>query len=712
VPVAGDVVSIGANVDVTYDVVSDAAVKTVAVQAGGSLRFRTDVSTRLTVVNLLVMEGGLLQIGTLGNPVAAGVKAEVVFADVPLDLANDPAQYGNGLIALGKVSMYGAAMSQTFVNLAAEPHAGDTTLTLSAPVTGWRPGDRLILADTRQLSVDDLQYTTSQRELVTLAGVSADGLTLTLSAPLLYDHLGARDATGTLVYLPDIADLTRNVVIHSANARGTRGHTLFTAHADVDIHYAQFSGLGRTKIDPLDNTTFNADGSVAHVGTNETGRYAVNFRDLIGPAGGQADGYQYTFQGNSVFCPLDPMPFRWGIDIHDSHYGLIQDNVLYNWAGAGLIADVGNETGNVIAHNLVTHITGTFGRPDDRGSGQDVGFEGYAYWFRSTTNVVRGNVASESSGYMYYPRFQWDAHVPVGPGADTSVAGQYRDVDMTDVPITEFSNNTSYGGRQGALQLWSVGSYGAAPHADAGESLVKNFTAWNVSGYVYYNYETGHVTFDGYTFIGDANALRRNQSVVGIYGGDYVMYNFLLKNGNIQNAKSGIYPSLQSGGGTQTFQDTYFRNYFNVTIAHIGRYTADALQGSPDPRTIIFRNDRFALTDSIELWDPNGPKSNFLMLNGASNNSTNFLQKDQTFVYAYNGNPNDNFRLYFNDQAATALAPVQVLNPDGTVNESGVTVAGLTNKQAWSQFGVAMCGEVAPADATQRDLIVGLTEAI
>src|SRR5262249_2229391 len=119
-PVAGDVVSIGAGVTVVYDVVSDAALKTVAVQAGGHLVFRTDVNTRLTVVNLLVMEGGELQVGTAANPVAAAVKAEIVFADVPLDLANDPEQYGNGLIGLGKVTMHGAALSDTFVRLGAE----------------------------------------------------------------------------------------------------------------------------------------------------------------------------------------------------------------------------------------------------------------------------------------------------------------------------------------------------------------------------------------------------------------------------------------------------------------------------------------------------------------------------------------------------------------------------------------------------------------
>jgi hypothetical protein len=43
---------------------------------------------------------------------------------------------------------------------------------------------------------------------------------------------------------------------------------------------------------------------------------------------------------------------------------------------------------------------------------------------------------------------------------------------------------------------------------------------------------------------------------------------------------------------------------------------------------------------------------------------------------------------------------------------TGPPVAGLTNAQAWAQYGLATSGEVAPADATQRDLIVGLVEAI
>src|SRR5262249_25510070 len=152
VPAAGAIVSIANGTTVTYDVTSDAAIDTVAIQAGGHLVYRTDISTRLTVINLLVMEGGELRIGDQTTPVAANVKAEVVFANVPIDTAKDPAQYGHGLIGLGKVTIYGAVKNQTFVKLAVPPVAGDTTLTLQQPVTGWQVGDRLILPDSRQLT--------------------------------------------------------------------------------------------------------------------------------------------------------------------------------------------------------------------------------------------------------------------------------------------------------------------------------------------------------------------------------------------------------------------------------------------------------------------------------------------------------------------------------------------------------------------------------
>ena len=94
---------ISAGTTVRYDVVSDAALSSLVVDAGAKLTFRTDVSTRVTVSNFEVLHGGELQIGTVDNPVSAAVKAEVVIPDMPLDTTADPEQYGNGFIALGKL---------------------------------------------------------------------------------------------------------------------------------------------------------------------------------------------------------------------------------------------------------------------------------------------------------------------------------------------------------------------------------------------------------------------------------------------------------------------------------------------------------------------------------------------------------------------------------------------------------------------------------
>jgi len=40
-----------------------------------------------------------------------------------------------------------------------EPLAGQTTLTLEQPVTGWSAGDHLVIPDTRQLRADQRQRT-------------------------------------------------------------------------------------------------------------------------------------------------------------------------------------------------------------------------------------------------------------------------------------------------------------------------------------------------------------------------------------------------------------------------------------------------------------------------------------------------------------------------------------------------------------------------
>ena len=155
-------------------VISDtqAIASSITVQEGGKLRFDTTVNTKLRVVTLVVL--GELEIGTLQNPVAAGVTATLQFRDVPIDPAKDPAGYGNGLIAIdAKIQIHGQQLSDTYVRLAQEAHAGDTQLVLSQAISGWRIGDRLVLPDSREYDPENgLAYVPHWEEF-TIAAISA-----------------------------------------------------------------------------------------------------------------------------------------------------------------------------------------------------------------------------------------------------------------------------------------------------------------------------------------------------------------------------------------------------------------------------------------------------------------------------------------------------------------------------------------------------------
>src|SRR5262249_25555363 len=217
---------------ITFD--GSASARSVIIESGGMLRFAPDLDTRLDVVNLEVLAGGTLEVGTEAAPVTAS--AMIVFKDVPLDTAHDPEQFGNGLVALGTVRIHGRAVSDTFVRLAAEPRAGQYTLSLSVPVSGWQVGAHIALPHTHQPPGVEQHGNFAdydpQWETFTIAAISTDGQSITLDHALAFDHLGAHDPDGDLRFLPHVALLSHNVAIRSASSLGTRGHTLFTGRAD------------------------------------------------------------------------------------------------------------------------------------------------------------------------------------------------------------------------------------------------------------------------------------------------------------------------------------------------------------------------------------------------------------------------------------------------------------------------------------------------
>jgi hypothetical protein len=119
----------------------------------------------------------------------------------------------------GRMDFHGPPLSHSWVRPGATAKKGDTTVTLPEPVRGWKVGDRVIVTATRHESRAKGPYT--EKCLVT----GLDGTKLTLDRPLRFDHLGEGDYRG------EVADLSRNVVVESADPAGLRGHTMYHRHS-------------------------------------------------------------------------------------------------------------------------------------------------------------------------------------------------------------------------------------------------------------------------------------------------------------------------------------------------------------------------------------------------------------------------------------------------------------------------------------------------
>jgi hypothetical protein len=685
VPRTGDTVSISSSTVVTYDQVSNENLDCVGIN--GTLAFSTSANTRLKVGTLMVMASGTLEVGRPGAPVGAGATAEIIIANHALDTTVDPEQYGTGLVGFGVVRMHGAVRSPTFTRLAAEPSAGTSSLSTSDPLTGWQAGDRLIIPDTRHLKNNEVgsAYQPQWEELVV---ANAGGRSIGLSSPLQYDHLGARDATGALDFLPHVGNLTRNVVIRSENPSGTRGHVIFTGHADVDIRYVLFSDLGRTTSASLNNTTFDSSGRPTKIGTNQIGRYALHMHHLMGPSTPPATGYQYMLIGNAI-----ERGTKWALAIHNTHYGLVRENVMYDMQGAVLMTEDGSESENVIERNFAMRTHGTGGR-------QGGGRQGTGFYFRGPNNYVRLNVAANISsdgpdsayGFLYFLEYLGNIKVPKFPGADTSVSGQYTQVDANAMPVKEFSDNEVYGATESGLTYWWIGAYGACcPRANVPVSTFRDLVIWHVYNKGIFHYPSSNITFDGLTIRGQ-NPGQSACCSVGWAGSDYMGQQIVIRRADISGVRIGVHFSTANLGPAphQLVEDSQIA----ASVAGVsmpGLWHNSSQSDGIKPRRVELRNVRFS-----------GPGTQIRMDFSPAEHK---VQLDELVVTQHNGVAGDNFQVFYPEQAPTFVVPQTKYNTNGTSSIVGAPVAGLTNAQTWAQYGIAIAGGVAPCSTTRPGIV-------
>jgi hypothetical protein len=427
---------------------------------------------------------------------------------------------------------------------------------------------------------------------------------------------------------------------------------IFVQYPDVDLRYALFKDMGRTRMGVLDSTEIDADGAVRHVGTNQIGRYSIHFHHAFGPrrrqggaAGADAERYQFTLIGNAVDDAS-----KWGITVHNSHYGLVRDNVVYNSRGAAIVAEDGTESFNVFEHNfaLRSEGSGEFApRSGYGGATNDPGGEGAGFWLRGPNNILRNNVAANVDvfGYGIAAGTLGTVRIPKFRGADTTKDGEYVEIDTTDAPVLEFSGNEAYGAIQTGVAIGWNGTL-------AGSRV------WHTSRHGITAFPTDRLVVDGFVGRGDVAVLQRAaENPTGVWFGNYAAKTVTVRNADVQGLRVGVASPFFArtdtepgrGDGVATIENSYFRDYVGVAVA-----TAYSPSTTLAPiKKAVIRNSRFEPLAGVaaSLY----PAAAISMNYGMSAGDT--ARRDPAIVYDFNGKIGDTFRVFYSHELPGAAAP-------------------------------------------------------
>lgn len=430
-PKAGDFVQIRAGHVVTYNANSDTALRMIHV--AGTLTFSRDKST-LLVVGLLKIEPGdsttedgfdchddhgiapathgsaaqsALEIGTLASPIPTGIQATIRlrhFQGTSTDTL--PAIIACG----GRWDVHGAPLNRTWLKLDAPAKEGDTRVTVEQAVSDWRVGDRIIITTSdlrgpeaggsfRQGSGNPKPVGTEGRVIK-----AVDGATLTLDRALNKSHRGEE------AMHCEVANLSRNVVIESADPAGVRGHTMYHEGSSGGISYAEFRHLGKEGI---------------------LGKYAIHFH-LV----------RDTMRGSGVLgASIWDSHNRW-ITIHGTDHLLIRDCVGYQSRGHGYFLEDATEQWNILDRNLAVQAFGAASLPK-----QVLPYDpndGAGFWWANGRNTFTRNVACENDRYGYHFQIaKTPVFDPILSLRDS--AGKVARHDVRTVPFLRFEDNESHG---------------------------------------------------------------------------------------------------------------------------------------------------------------------------------------------------------------------------------------------------------------------------
>jgi hypothetical protein len=424
VPKAGARVQVQEGHAVVYDLNSDQPIRSVHV--AGTLSFAPDKDT-LLIVGLIKIQPGddaqeegfdceahltdiepgkprpALEVGRPDQPIEARHKAIIRLAWFEgMDKQSCPAIVCCG----GRMDFHGAPMNRTWLKLGATAKKGDGTVTCSEIVTDWRPGDRVLVTAT-QLTPDGTRHRPGSRNRLAFTEErtirTVNGPEIELDKPLEFEHLGSGD------YRAEIANLSRNVVVESADPDGVRGHTMYHSGSAGSISYAEFRHLGKEGV---------------------LGRYSLHYH-LVGD----------TMRGSSVIgASIWDSGNRW-LTIHGTNYLVVRDCVGYQSVGHGFYLEDGTEVYNVLDRNLA--VQAFMGKPLPKQALPFDQNEGAGFWWANSLNTFTRNVSCENDRYGFrFEATQTSALKLTLPIRQPD--GSTRKVDIRTLPFVRFEDNESH----------------------------------------------------------------------------------------------------------------------------------------------------------------------------------------------------------------------------------------------------------------------------
>lgn len=487
IPNADANVLIPSGLAVTYDGRSDEPLRTLRVD--GTLRFDTQINSRIVIDTLVVTPTGRLEIGTVDDPVASDVSVEVMIAGQgDIDTSWDPMLLSRGVISHGAVEIHGARKT-AFLKVGKAPTRGDRDLVLETAPDGWRIGDQLVVTGTVKQgwawdnSAKIVRHHQSQDEVVTVTAL--DGPRVSFDPPLEFNHSVPRDDLAAYV-----ANTTRNIRFASLDGERTpvaqRGHVMFMHSDAVDVRYAAFDHLGRTdKSREASDVTALTEVSAA---SNVKGRYSLHLHktglsDLANPV---------MIVGNSVSHSPG-----WGLVHHSSNSDFV-DNVAFDIFGAAYAAEDGDETG-IWLRNIAIRTEGYNKGDYSAKTGlerHDNGRTGDGFFFAGRLVEAAENVAANTThGFVWMHR-----SAPSSPAAATVdqplIAYGRPNIEPDDPPIQGFRDNEAFGTDIGLMVIKSNSEQGHDVR-----TVLRGFLNWETTRGVDISY-TGHYTLLDFDLVG------------------------------------------------------------------------------------------------------------------------------------------------------------------------------------------------------------------